>query len=180
MRLDDEQYEFIKGEIVNLYERYNVRYIPISGFELAHKMGLISVPYSALTENQYNAAVKVSTDGFYLEDNAGNNFIYYNDNVSYERLNMTLLHEIGHCVLDHKGESDEEEAEACFFAKYAAAPPPLIHCFSDKSTESIEKTFSISYTAAVFAGNYYQKWLAYGNKKYTDYEIRLLNLFSVA
>jgi hypothetical protein len=180
MRLDDERYEFIKGEIVNLYERYNVRCIPISGFELAHKMGLKPIPYSALTENQYNAAVKVSTDGFYMEDNTGNNFIYYNDNVSYERLNMTLLHEIGHCVLDHKGESDEEEAEACFFAKYAAAPPPLIHCLSDKSTESIEKTFSISYTAAVYAGNYYQKWLVYGDKKYTDYEIRLLNLFSVA
>lgn len=66
MRLDDERYEFIKGEIVNLYERYNVRCIPISGFELAHKMGLKPIPYSALTENQYNAAVKVSTDGFYI------------------------------------------------------------------------------------------------------------------
>ncbi len=99
---------------------------------------------------------------------------------SYERLNMTLLHEIGHCILDHKGGSEEEEAEANFFAKYAAAPPPLVHYLCDKSAESIENAFCISYTAAVYASNYYQKWRAHGNSKYTDYEIRLLHLFDVA
>ena len=36
MRLSAEQYEFIKGEVVALFERYDVRCIPISGFELAY------------------------------------------------------------------------------------------------------------------------------------------------
>ncbi len=180
MRLSDEQYEFIKGEVVAVFKRYDTCCIPISGFELACKMRIKLIPYSALTEEQYIAVVKISGDGFYLEDNFGNDIIYYNDVVSYERLNMTLLHEIGHCVLDHKGESDEEEAEANFFAKYAAAPPPLVHRLSDKSPESIASAFRISYTAAVYASNYYQKWLVYGNNDYTDYEIRLLRLFEVA
>lgn len=180
MKLSDEQYEFIKGEVVALFERYDVRCIPISGFELACKMGIKLIPYSALKTVPHMAAMKISSDGFYLEDTFGTDIIYYNDAVSYERLNMTFLHEIGHCVLDHKGESDEEEAEANFFAKYAAAPPPLVHYLSGKSPESIENTFCISYTAAVYAASYYQKWLAYGNSKYTNYEIRLLRLFDVA
>ena len=180
MKLSDERYEFLKGEVVSLFERYDVRCIPISGFELACKMAIKLIPYSTLAKEQYIAAMKISNDGFYLEDSFGNDIIYYNDAISYERLNMTLLHEIGHCVLDHKGESDEEEAEANFFAKYAAAPPPLVHCLRDKSPESIGDAFCISYTAAVYAVNYYKKWLTYGNSEYTDYEIRLLHLFDAA
>ena len=151
MRLSDEQYEFIKGEVVALFERYNVRCIPISGFELAYKMEIKLIPYSALKKEQRMAATEISSDGFYLEDSIGTDIIYYNDAVSYERLNMTLLHEIGHCVLDHQGESEDEEAEANFFAKYAAAPPPLVHHLHDKSPGSIANAFCISYTAAAYA-----------------------------
>lgn len=182
MRLSDEQYEFIKGEVVALFERYDVRCIPISGFELAYKMGIAIIPFSALTVKQRSAAMKVSTDGFYIEDQFGNDLIYYNDydGISYERTNMTILHEIGHCVLDHTGESDEEETEAGFFAKYAAAPPPLIHRIKPEMPEEIADIFNISYEAAYYAMEYYHKWLAYGGKDYTEYEVRLLRLFDVA
>lgn len=182
MRLSDEQYEFIKGEVVALFERYDIRCIPINGFELAYKMGIALIPYSALTEKQQSAAMRISTDGFYMEDPSGCDIIYYNDDnvISYERMNMTILHEIGHCVLDHTGESDEEETEAGFFAKYAAAPPPLIHRIKPETPEEIADAFNISYEAACNAMGYYQKWLAFGGKDYKEYEIRLLRLFDVA
>jgi Zn-dependent peptidase ImmA (M78 family) len=182
MRLSDEQYEFIKGEVVALFERYDVRCIPISGFELAYKMGITLIPYSALTKTQQSAAMKISTDGFYMEDSSGGDYIYYNDDddIPYERMNMTILHEIGHCVLDHTGGSEEEEKEASFFAKYAAAPPPLIHRIKPEMPEEIADVFNISYEAACYAMEYYQKWLAFGGKDYTEYEIRLLRLFEVA
>lgn len=180
MRLSNEQYEFIKNEVVSLFEMYDIRCIPINGFEVAQKMQIQLRPYSALSKTKHNAVMSISTDGFYLEDMTGRDIIYYNDNITYERLNMTLLHEIGHCVLDHKGESEIEEAEANFFAKYALAPPPLIHRLADKSPKSIEENFCISYTAAIYAANYYQKWLVYRTNNYTNYEIRLLHLFGVA
>lgn len=180
MRLSDEQYEFIKGEVVALFARYNIRCIPISGFELAYKMRITLIPYSTLSEKQREAAMKFSTDGFYREDCAGNDIIYYNDSVSYDRMNMTILHEIGHCVLDHTGYGKEEEAEAAFFAKYAAAPPPLVHRIKADSPDDIVIAFGISYTAACYAYSYYQKWLVYGGKDYTDYEIKLLQLFKTA
>jgi len=98
-KLTDEQYEFIKGEVVALFERYDVRCVPISGFELAYKMGIRLIPYSSLSKKKYEAAMKVSSDGFYVEDVEGRDKIFYNDSVVYERANMTILHEIGHCVL---------------------------------------------------------------------------------
>ena len=125
--------------------------------------------------------MKVSKDGFYMEDIVGIDLIliYYNDAVPYERTNMTILHEIAHCVLDHTGES-EEEAEACFFAKYAAAPPPLIHRIKPCRPGEIAEYFNISYEAAVYALSYYRKWLTYGGRDYTEYELRLLHLFNAA
>ena len=47
-----------------------------------------------------------------LAEEYGVEIIYYNDiDKGYKRINMTILHEIGHCVLDHTGHSEKEEAE---------------------------------------------------------------------
>ena len=101
------------------------------------------------------------------------------DHRSYERQNWTILHEIGHVVLDHNGHGDREEAEADFFAKYAIAPPVLIHKIKADSVQDIYDAFDISLEAAEYAFDYYRKWrrwhLAAG--KYTDYENALLHLY---
>lgn len=181
MQLANEQYEFIKGEVIALFERYDIRCIPINGFEIAYKMGMKLIPYSSLSSKKLMAITKSSQDGLYIEDLDGNDLIYYNDKTSYARMNMTILHEIGHCVLDHQGINEaEEEAEARFFAKYAVAPPPLVHRISPKCSEELGAIFHISRTAAIYAYDYYQKWLAYSGKYYTDYEMKLLQLFAVA
>ena len=78
-------------------------------------------------------------------------------------------------------EGDEEEAEAEFFAKYALAPPPLIHnMVEDISPFSIMKKFDISYAAACYAYKYYNSWLQYGQREYTGYERKILSQFSIA
>lgn len=41
LELSDAEYEYIKQEVIDLFERYCVRCIPISGFELAMNMGII-------------------------------------------------------------------------------------------------------------------------------------------
>ena len=181
MRLSDEQYEEIKAEVIDLFERYSVKCIPISGFELAIKMGIILIPYSSLPPNKLATASRVSSDGFYFEPGDGRECIYYNDNIGYERSNMTILHEIGHCVLGHYDGMDqkEAEAEAKFFAKYAAAPPPLVHMINPTCPEDIVSAFGISYMASVYAFAYYHKWLLkhHRSKNYSTNEQRLLCLF---
>ena len=188
MKLSSSQYEYIKGEVVSAFERYSVNCIPISGFELAYKMGIKLIPYSSLPQKKLDKIKKKNPDGFYLDDGKGHDLIYYNDKVNcngkinYSRINMTILHELGHCILDHTGlkEYEEvEEAETKFFAKYAAAPPPLLHRINATDPDSVELFFEISAEAARYAVNYYRKWLRHGGD-YKEYEIRLLKLFKAA
>ena len=181
MRLADERYEEIKEEVIDLFVRYDVRCIPISGFELAYKMGIRLVAYSTLSSKKLETALRVSTDGFYFEPGNEREYIFFNDSIAYERANMTILHEIGHGVLGHHEgmDPDEAETEAKFFAKYAAAPPPLIHQLKPEYPEEIADSFAISYEAAIYAFDYYQKWVRKHRQTgiYYAYEKRLLQLF---
>ena len=183
-RLSDERYEFIKEEVVHLFEHYGVNCIPINGFELAYKLGIRLISYLTLSKTKRKAAMRISNDGFFLET-VDEERIYYNDakaDENFARMNMTILHEIAHDVLGHTGQeeyADIEETEAGFFSKYAAAPPPLIHRLPIISPCTIQDAFGLSESAAYNAYNYYQKWLQYGKSYYLPYEEKLLRLFPV-
>ena len=183
MRLDDKQYEEIKQIVSDTFVEYDVKSIPINAFEIAYKMGLKVVPYSSVASKKREACEMFTNDGFSVEFGNGDWVIYYNDSCNnYGRISQTVMHEIGHYALGHIESGDEEEAEASFFAKYALAPPPLIHRLygmigASISVDLIMKQFDISYTAAENALRYYQMWITYGNEAYTDYEIQILDQF---
>lgn len=179
MKLDYGTYEYIKSEAANMFLKYNVSQIPINGIDIAKKMGIILIKYSSLNSKKLNAAKQVSEDAFYLEiDNK--EYIYYNENKNSGRMNMNILHEIGHCMLGHGSymKSDLAEAEANFFAKYVIAPPPLVDIFNPKNPEDIRKHFSISYEAACNSFSYYNTWLSHRNVT-KKYEVDLLENFKV-
>lgn len=182
MRLKNEQYEEIKRVVIDTFLGYEIKSVPISAFEMAVKMGIRVIPYSALNNEQKKASLKFSLDGYSMENKAHEWTIYYNDACeSYGRINQTIMHEIGHYALGHIKEGEEEEAEAKFFAKYALAPPPLVHNIcQDVNVESIMGIFDLSYQAAEYAYRYYNNWLRFGELDYTDYELCLLELFKVA
>ncbi len=182
IRLDDETYEEIKNEVIHLITYYDIKCMPISAFELASKMGIILIPYSCLIDPKRKACLELSQDGFAFILGL-RELIIYNDEISYDRMNMTILHEIAHIALGHNInfksndiENERAEAEANFFAKYAAAPPPLVHKIKPKQPEDIMKVFNISYEASYNAFKYYKKWLWRHNMKgeYSDYENKLL------
>ena len=178
-RLSDNRCEEIKKIVVDTFERLDIRCVPISGFEIASKLGVVIVPYSSKSEQKRSLMMLESEDGFSAKKD-GVWYIFYNDDRSYGRINNTLSHECGHIVLDHTEESELAEAEAKFFAKYALAPPVLIHKLELKDAYDVYKHFDISLEAADYAFSYYRKWLIYGNRDYTNYEIRLLQLFKEA
>lgn len=178
-RLNDETYEFIKEEASYLLVKYKIKCIPVSGFEIASKLGVTVIPYSSLTERKLKAAIQTSEDGFLIEYDE-KDYIFYNDiSQSYERQNWTILHEIGHIILDHNGYSWVEESEANFFAKYIIAPPVLVYKIHANDAMDIYINFDISYEAAVYAYCYYKKWLRQHQlkNKYTEYEKALLDFY---
>lgn len=172
LHMSDDDYEFIKGEVVNALISNGVTGIPIAGFEIALRMGVTLQPYSGLSTRKLEVAREVSEDGFFVEAE-GKECICYNDiDRTYERQNWTLLHELGHIVLDHIGRGEREEAEADFFAKYAIAPPPLIYLMHAGTSEAICLNFLISHEAARYSFEYYRKWYKKCMERggYTEYE----------
>lgn len=178
MRLSDKSYEEEKREVVCLLTNYNVTSFDALGAPLAEKMGISLIPYSTLDPERYGIAYQVSEDGFYME-HAGCECIYCNDQKPRERMKWTIMHELAHCVLGHTADMDEaeREAEADFFAKYALAPPPLVHQYKVEAGYDISGLCGLSYEASCNAYEYYRSWLMYGNPEYQQYELSLLRLF---
>lgn len=180
IRLSDSRYEEIKRVVVEMYRKYKIFCTPVSAFEIATKMGIKVIPYSSYPQKVQRLLLKKSEDGFSVQLQNGEWQIYYNDAKSYGRTNNTLMHEIGHIVLDHSEDSELAESEVKFFAKYALAPPVLIHKLRLTNPAEIADSFQISYEAAEYAYNYYQKWLIYGDVDLTDYETVMWQLFDQA
>lgn len=178
MILSDRRYEEIKETVVDVFDKLDIHCTPISGFEIATKLGAKIVPYSAKSQNTQDLMLKRSEDGFSVK-RLGEWYIFYNDNKPYGRINNTIMHEDGHIVLDHTEDSELAEAEAKFFAKFALAPPVLIHKYNLTNIFEVAERFEISYEAANYALKFYNKWLNYGGKYYTDYEIKLCKLFDI-
>lgn len=172
IKLSNERVEEIKKEVVNLYTKYNIESIPINPFELARAMDFILVPYQIYSGHTLELLMKQSEDGFNVQRTNGKVYIFYNNEKSFGRINNTIMHEIGHIVLEHTEESELAEKEVKFFAKYALTPPVIIHKFRKliKNSYDIKLLFNVSGEAAIFALDYYNKWLHYGKPSYTDYE----------
>lgn len=81
-----------------MYEEYDISCVPINGFEIASKMDIKVIPYSAYPEATQRLLLKKSVDGFCLQLDTGEWYIYYNDKKGYGRINNTIMHEIGHVV----------------------------------------------------------------------------------
>lgn len=180
MRLASFRYEEIKKVIANLLEELEIRTLPINELEIAKKLNIPLVPYSAVgvEPESFDLLTKCSADGFISTGSVTK--IYYNDvDNSYQRMKWTIIHEIGHSILGHKESSEVAETEADFFVGYLLAPPVLIHEFKIKTPAEIVDRFGLSLTAASYALNRYKKWLKYGNDCYTEYEMRIYSIFSL-
>lgn len=176
MRLSDTTYEKIKNTIANLYEKYNIRTLPINPFELCSKMKIKLVKYSEVMEKEREILYAVSQDGFKIEDEQGY-VIFYNDAKGSSKIKFTILHEIGHIVLGHKEGSILAETEAEWFAAYAIAPPPVIGLYDISDYFDIMNIFGVTSDCAWYAMRRYKNWKKYGQKK-AIYDVKLRNLFS--
>ena len=176
MKLSNEAYENIKQAVADMLVDYNIKGVPINAFEVAIKIGLTVIPYSALSASKRKESLRYSVDGYSVEGLDGSWTIYYNDfRKDFSRINQTIMHEVGHYILGHTKEGPQEEAEAKFFAKYTLASPPLLHNMkAARTVENVMNSFAIGYQAANIALDNYQSWLIYGPIEYVAYERKIL------
>lgn len=181
MRLLNRRYDEIKKVIATLYKKYHIKQYPIDAFSLCKKMGIMLVPYTSLPLKERIRAYAASPDGFFAEYEENGTIswvIFYNDAMMPERIRFTILHEIGHIVLEHGGHSDVAEAEANFFAKYAIAPPPIVHLFKPEDPYDIMESFGLSFECAWYVMSYYKKWYQYHKNDKSEYELIIVNLYA--
>ena len=175
-----EKYDEIKECVINNFEEYGINSTPVNAFEFAKKLEIKLVPYSKLTKEQLKLTEKFTEEGFTLFDN-NKAIIYYNDFCkSSKRMQHTIMHEIGHYLLGHKKQGEEEEIEANFCASYALAPTPLIPILiKQPNFLDIMFVFNRCEQAAERDFKSYLNWKKINNKYgYKPFEKRLINLFT--
>lgn len=146
---------------------YGISSLPVDVFELAHKMGIKTIPYGKcgpLLKMMGIRSLYGKSDGIYVSF-FGKKYIFYDDLVTNEgRLRFTIAHEIGHHVLRHissmhtlyaglkqrrrDGHSDAEEREANIFASRLLAPSIVLHKMNITDAEDIARICGMSKEAA--------------------------------
>jgi len=172
------KYAEIEKKVVALYIEQNIHKLPIDPFQIIQNRGYILVPFSKLGLNLSEESLNGHNDAFSFYSPQDDTFIIaFDDTKSYDRLRFTLMHEIGHIDLGHKGESDLARRMADYYAGYALAPSPLIHRFATDDVTVIKYVFWVSNYCAEVCRTRYSNWLTYGGIEFRDYESKLLSLF---
>ncbi len=156
MNVTFQRYEEIKEVVAYTLKRGFIKELPICGFNLARELGIKCIPYSSLSLKKQSACIQLSEEGFTLDRT-----IYYNDFQIPTRVRFTIMHEIGHIMLDHLEDDDVAELEANFFAGFILVPPVLVYAHdrtNDMDQDQIKKLFDVSNPVAENTYNYYQKW----------------------
>ena len=182
MKLPYYRYEEIKYEVVSLFDKAELKLIPVDVCALAKFLNIKLIKFSELPPNLIRAALALSNEGglkFKMVDNQNNEnqCILYNNSHPIGRQRFSILHEIGHVVLGHKQDSVLADAEADFFAKYAIAPPMLIDLIKPSDFMDVANAFGLSKECAYNSMNYYDKWSKITT--YSEYEYRLIEMFSI-
>ncbi len=178
VRIPPWKYDEIEKRVVDLYIEQNIHSVPIDPFAIIKNRGYVLVPFSKFGQDSRPDCIDENNDAFsFYVPELKNYVIVYNDNKSLPRIRFTLMHELGHIDLGHKGESDLSKKMADYYAGYALAPSPLIGKNIFDNTFEITSFFWISMECADACLHRYQNWQLYGGRDLKDYEIKLLSLF---
>ncbi len=142
--------------IREVYEKADIRSLPVSPEETARRVGIKLVSYRTMTE-----VYDISTVGLYTKSRLGFSFcengrfvIAINEcSCGERRRRFTVAHEIGHCVLGHlsRESSAENEREADRFAAELLAPICVLRECGITRAEEISRLCGISMAAAEIA-----------------------------
>lgn len=170
------RYAEIEKKVVNLYIEQDIHSVPINPFKILEKRGYVLIPFSKFDKDNSPEEVNDNNDAYsFYSPEYKTYFIIYNKPL--RRIRFTLMHELGHIDLGHRGGGDLAEREADAYAGYALAPSPLITQYASEEIPELMAAFWISKDCAEVRSSVYMNWKWYGGRYLKEYEIRLVNLF---
>lgn len=143
----DKAYEILLEQTGDIPIKANSLFLPqpILFDSFQNYSAITGIPLSELTSNQ-------KADNGYLYKHRDFLIILHNESHCAERCNFTDGHEIGHIVLGHKKDTDNEEIEANFFSAQLLMPNALIRYLCQNNFQinsyALQKVFEVSPDAA--------------------------------
>lgn len=152
-------YYLINQNVLEVYKKCDIHSFPIDCIKILKKYRYKVYTYQYLkskNEELYLLCKKTSNDAFI---DRSNRVIAYNSKVLPSRIRFSLMHELGHLVLKHTGDNQENEEEADYFASCVLAPRAAIKTEQCKNAEDIHNKFGLSYAASNRTWtNYLKSW----------------------
>lgn len=155
-------YKIINDKVLEVFTECEIQNFPINCIEVLLHYGFRLFTYSEIQASYaelYSIAKEYSSDAFKY-----GNIICYNNSGPEGRIRFSLMHELGHFILEHQETTPENEEEADYFASCILAPRVAISKTLCRTADAIHDTFGLSYAASNRALTDFKKW--HGRKKY--------------
>lgn len=145
---------YIKNTTLDVFKECDIQSFPVNCLDILEHYQLGIFSYSSLDDDFRDYCLKYSEDAYCYKDK-----IFYNTNMPNGRIKFSLMHELGHILLNHCDEHTHEmEKEANYFASHLLAPRMAIHYASCKNEINVSNKFSITHEAALHAFDDYRRW----------------------
>lgn len=153
---------------MDVFIQCKVYSFPLSCEELLAHYGYKLRTYSELKRKNlelYDMCITFSEDAF---RDGHNMLVVFNENRPSGRIRFSLMHELGHHILNHTQSTPVHEAEANFFASNLLAPRMAINYANCKNSRDVSNLFGLTFEASDIAFRDYKRQLQYrishGNK----------------
>lgn len=143
---------------IKVFHECKVQSFPIDCIEILKHYGYRTYTYNELKKKNtelYEMCIGYSDDAF---REGTSKIIAYNSEKPAGRIRFSLMHELGHHMLEHTGNTKSNEKEANLFASYILAPRMAIHYAGCKNANDVSHIFNISHEAAENAFDDYRRW----------------------
>lgn len=143
---------------IDVFQNCNIHSFPLDCIEILTQYNYKVYTYEQLLQKNrelYNMCIGYSDDAFC---DKRLRLIAYNEKRPEGRIRFSLMHELGHHVLNHTGASRQNEKEANAFASNILAPRMAIHYARCKNANDVSRAFNMSYEAADNACIDYRRW----------------------
>lgn len=175
-------YDRIEEDVVKLHIELGLS-IPVKPMDVAKRLGYIVKRISEFNGEKKTlmSLFRNDKDGnrrdglsYYDPDN-GTFVILVNDidSLYEERDGFTIMHEIGHIRMGHRGDSLLAEKIANYYAAYALVPSPLPNMYKCSGFADIIDVFEVSTDCALICAKRCMNWALYfGTSKPYEKELK--------